>query len=127
LSVSPLVSIVIPNYNHEKYLGKRIESVLNQTFQNFEVILLDDCSTDDSFSLLKELEDHPKVTHLIINEANSGSPFKQWSKGIALAKGQYVWIAESDDWAEKTFLEESVRIISRDKKIGVVSHKSFYL
>lgn len=95
--MSSLVSIIIPNYNHAAFLQQRLNSVFQQTYQNFEVILLDDASTDASVAILNEYKDHPKVSHLVINERNSGSPFKQWQKGIALAKGEYVWIAESDD------------------------------
>ena len=104
----PLVSVIIPNYNHEKFLQQRIDSVLNQTFQDFEVILLDDSSIDESLEILNKYENHPKVSHLIINKMNSCNPFKQWEKGIKLAKGDFIWIAESDDFAENCFLEENV-------------------
>jgi len=100
-----LVSIIIPNYNHAAFLQQRLESVFHQTYQNFEVILLDDASTDASVEILKKYQYHPKVAHFIINETNSGSPFKQWQKGISLAKGEYIWIAESDDYCEPDFLE----------------------
>ncbi len=105
------VSIIVPNYNHAPYLHKRLESVFNQSYQDFEVILLDDCSTDNSVKILEKYANHPKVSHFIINEENSGSPFKQWRKGVALAEGEYIWIAESDDWAEPTFLEELVPML----------------
>ena len=101
----PLVSIIIPNYNHALFLKQRIDTILNQTFQDFEIILLDDASTDGSLEILKSYKNHPKVAHLILNETNSGSPFKQWQKGINLAKGQYLWIAESDDYSDVSFLE----------------------
>ena len=94
---SPLISIIVPNYNHEKYLKQRLESVFNQTYSNFEVILLDDCSTDSSLNILAEYIKNSKVSHCIFNEANSGNTFIQWNKGISLAKGDYIWIAESDD------------------------------
>lgn len=102
------ISIIIPNYNHAAFLKKRIDSVLNQSYQNFEVILLDDCSTDDSVSILNNYKNHPKVSHCIFNEENSGSPFKQWKTGIELAKGNYIWIAESDDYCQPSFLETLV-------------------
>lgn len=104
--MAPKVSIIIPNYNHKPYLQKRLETVFGQTFQDFEVILLDDASTDGSSTILEAYGNHPKVAHLIINSQNSGSPFKQWQKGIALAKGKYIWIAESDDYCELNFLEK---------------------
>lgn len=104
----PKVSVIVPNYNHEAFLAQRIDSILNQTYQDFELILIDDCSTDNSRDVLSLYKEHPKVTHLIFNETNSGSPFKQWNKGIQLARGEYIWIAESDDWAEKELLETLV-------------------
>lgn len=100
------VSILIPNYNHSKYLNQRIDSILNQTFQDFELIILDDQSTDDSKRVIESYRNHPKVTLIMYNEANSGSTFKQWDKGIYLAKSDWVWIAESDDWCEPTLLAE---------------------
>lgn len=113
----PKVSIIIPNYNHASYLRQRLDSIFFQTFQDFEVILLDDCSVDNSIEILKEYSINLKVSHFIINEINSGSPFKQWKKGIELAKGEYIWIAESDDWCELNLLEELVSGMLKDEKI----------
>src|ERR1019366_3980250 len=101
----PKVSIVVPNYNHARFLRRRVESVLRQTFQDFEVILLDDGSTDDSESILSQYGGDPRV-RIEFNEVNSGSPFKQWNKGVGLARGEYVWIAESDDYADERLLEK---------------------
>lgn len=103
-----LISVIIPNYNHAPYLPARVESVLAQTYPHLEVILLDDCSTDDSAAVLARYAGHEKVRHLVVNEQNSGSPFKQWAKGIALARGEWIWIAESDDWCEPTLLQALV-------------------
>lgn len=102
----PKVSIIVPNYNHAKYLTKRLDSIFNQTFHDFEVILLDDCSIDNSLEILNNYAKNSKVTHFVINKSNSGSPFKQWKRGIELAKGEFIWIAESDDWCEPEFLSE---------------------
>jgi len=89
----PNVTVIVPNYNHARFLRQRLDSILTQTYQDFELILLDDCSTDDSRTILKEYAADPRV-RLELNEANSGSPFKQWNKGVQLAQGKYVWIAE---------------------------------
>lgn len=102
---TPLVSVVIPNYNYADYLPARIDSVLNQTFADFEVILLDDASTDGSAAVMEAWRGHPKVSLIDVNERNSGSPFRQWMKGIGLARGKYVWVAEADDLADSGFLE----------------------
>lgn len=99
------VSVIIPNYNHAPFLERRIQSVFDQTFQNFEIILLDDCSTDESRTIIEKYRAHPKVSNIIYNETNGGSPFAQWLKGIQAAKRELIWIAESDDWCEKNFLE----------------------
>jgi glycosyltransferase involved in cell wall biosynthesis len=116
----PHVSVIVPNYNHAPYLKLRIDSILSQTFRDFELILLDDCSTDHSKEVLLSYKDHPKVTHLVFNEENSGSTFKQWEKGIELATGEYIWIAESDDWAEANFLEQIITAIGTNDTIGLV-------
>lgn len=100
----PTVSVIVPNYNHASFLGQRIDSILGQTFQDFELILLDDSSTDGSWGILEDYRNNPHVSHLIQNESNSGSAFRQWKKGIELAQGKWIWIAESDDYAEPSFL-----------------------
>jgi glycosyltransferase involved in cell wall biosynthesis len=102
---NPKVSVVVPNYNHARFLPKRIDSILGQTLQDFELILLDDCSTDESKSILDRYADSPRV-RTEFNAINSGSPFRQWNKGVRLARGEYVWIAESDDYADERFLEK---------------------
>ena len=102
---NPLVSVIVPNYNYARYLEQRIESIINQTYPNFEIILLDDKSTDDSVDIINKYRDHEKIKKIIINEENSGSPFIQWEKGIREAEGNIIWIAESDDYCAQNFLE----------------------
>ena len=116
----PQVSVIVPNYNHAPYLRQRLDSIFNQTFQDFEVIILDDCSTDNSKEIIEEYRNKPQVSHIIYNETNSGSPFKQWAKGFDLAQGDYIWIAESDDWAESFFLDNSVNILKKDPSLSFV-------
>lgn len=103
-SYKPLVSVIIPNYNHAPFLKERIDSVLNQTYKNIEVILLDDCSSDNSREIIESYRGHEKISHIEYNTTNSGSTFKQWEKGINIAKGEWIWIAESDDVAHNNFL-----------------------
>lgn len=113
----PFVSIIVPNFNHEMYLKERLDSIFDQSFTDYEVILLDDASTDGSVVVLDLYKGHPKVSHFIVNAHNSGSPFKQWQKGIDLARGEYIWIAESDDYCEPTFLEKLLD--GMDSKTGL--------
>lgn len=104
----PLISIIVPNYNYSEFLDGRFCSIFAQTYDNYEVIILDDCSSDDSLKVIDKYKDNKKVSKVIINEINSGSPFKQWEKGINNAAGEIIWIAESDDLCEPTFLETLV-------------------
>lgn len=102
------VSVIVPNYNHAKFLTQRMETILAQTFRDFEVIILDDNSTDNSRELIEQYRGHEKVSYIIFNEQNSGSTFHQWKKGIATSSGKYIWIAESDDFCDVNFLETAV-------------------
>ena len=112
--INPLVSVIIPNYNHARYLDERIQSVLNQTYQNFEVIILDDKSTDNSVEVINKYKDNPHITNIVVNKENSGSTFKQWHKGFELAKGDLIWIAESDDKCEKELLSTLIEFFEKD-------------
>lgn len=116
----PTISIIIPNYNHAKFLKQRIDSVLNQTYKNFELILLDDHSTDNSKDILLSYKDNPQVSHIILNEENSGSPFKQWHKGFSVATGDFIWIAESDDYCDNIFLEKVISLINKYDSVSIV-------
>lgn len=115
----PKVSILIPNYNHEQYLPTRITSVLTQTFTDFELLLMDDCSMDGSRAVLEAYASKDLRIRLSFNKQNSGSTFRQWEKGLAQARGKYIWIAESDDFAEPTFLSELVTLLEADDTIAL--------
>ncbi len=112
----PTVSVIVPNYNHAKFLRQRIETILAQAYQDFELILLDDCSKDESREILREYAGDRRV-RIEFNEVNSGTGYKQWNKGVRMAQGKYVWIAESDDYAEPRLLERLVRVLEEDRGI----------
>ena len=114
-----LISVLIPNFNHARFLQKRIDSVLAQDYENFEVIILDDASTDNSVEIIEAYRQHPRVSHVIYNSQNSGSAFKQWQRGLTVASGQYVWIAESDDWASHNFLSTLSTALHKNINIGI--------
>ncbi len=115
----PVVSVIIPNYNYAKYLNQRIDSVLSQTFKDLEIIILDDCSQDNSVQVIEEYRSNPLVSHIVFNETNSGSTFKQWRKGFELARGEFIWIAEADDYAAPTLLEKLLDFMRKDTSIKV--------
>ncbi len=103
---TPQVTVIVPNYNHALFLRQRLDSIYGQSYRNFRVILLDDCSNDESRTILEEYaRKYPEQTKLIVNTVNGGSVFAQWRKGIQSAQSGFIWIAESDDFAEPEFLE----------------------
>lgn len=122
----PLVSVIVPNYNHAPYLKERLDSIYQQTYQNIEVILLDDFSSDNSVEVLKQYaRKYPHNTRLIVNEENSGKVFRQWNKGLSLAKGELIWIAESDDYCDVNFLDEVVKAFVYQSVMLSFAHSVF--
>ncbi len=115
--MAPIVSVIVPNYNHSHFLKERLESIIHQTYTNFEIIILDDASTDLSNIVLERYKNNLKVVQTIYNSENSGSPFLQWKKGIELAQGKYIWIAESDDIARLNFLETLIFILESSPQL----------
>ena len=106
---APRVSVIVPNYNYARYLPDRLRSILEQDWQIYELIVLDDASTDGSGDwLAAELPALFPEARLIRNETNSGSVFAQWRKGVAAARGDLVWIAEADDGSDPEFLGRMV-------------------
>jgi glycosyltransferase involved in cell wall biosynthesis len=113
------VSVIIPNYNHARFLAKRIESVLQQTFPDIEIIILDDCSTDNSRDIIVQYAATDSRIRYYFNDSNTGNTFKQWNKGVRLAKGKYIWIAESDDYAHPDFLSTMIKILETHPSVGL--------
>ena len=120
----PKVSVITPNYNHARYLHQRLDSILNQTFQDFEFLILDDASTDNSREVIESYTKDPRVK-TTFNAENNGSPFKQWNLGLSQAKGEYVWFAESDDYADRTLLETLVDRLDRHPNVGLAVCQSW--
>lgn len=116
------VSVVIPNYNYENFLNERVYSILNQNYKIHELIILDDKSKDNSVLKINEIKDLLKDyldIKVVINEENSGTPFKQWLKGFSYATGDYVWIAEADDYCQKNLLKNLIKPIFKNKNIYI--------
>lgn len=117
------VSVVIPNYNYENYIIERIDSVLKQTYPIYELIILDDKSTDNSIEVIKnKLEKVKKeypdlIVKFLPNKTNSGNVFKQWNKTFEKSTGDYLWIAEADDSCSNYFLENIMKPFDDEKVI----------
>ena len=121
---APKVSVIVPNYNHAPYLRQRLDSILNQTFRDFEMIVLDDASTDNSREIIQDYVHHPSV-RCLFNETRNGSAFKQWQRGLENARGEYIWFAESDDCASPHFLNKLLPILENDRSLGLVYCQSY--
>ena len=104
----PAVSVIIPVYNAEEYIGECLESILTQTFQDFEVIAVDDCSTDSSPDIIRSYkENFGERMILTKTKKNSGNAgYTARNKGFRFARGEYVFFVDADDFLTKTALEE---------------------
>lgn len=114
------VSVIIPNYNYARYITERIDSIIFQTYPIYELIILDDCSTDNSVEIIKKKIESLQVdfpVSLIENEHNSGNVFAQWKKAFSVAGGDYVWIAEADDSSNARFLETVMKAFDDEKVV----------
>ncbi len=101
----PRVSAIVPNYNYAHYLKQRIDSVLDQSYPLYELIVIDDASSDNSVEVIESCFQQTTIdTRLVKNTQNSGSVFKQWQKAAELAQGDIIWIAEADDDADPQFI-----------------------
>lgn len=119
LDHTPRVSAIVPNYNHARFLEQRIDSILAQTYDNIEILILDDCSTDDSRPVIERYcAEYPDRIRALFNDENSGNVFRQWRQGIENSAGEFVWICESDDFCEPDFLESLVKHF-KDRSVNV--------
>jgi glycosyltransferase involved in cell wall biosynthesis len=110
---NPLVSVIIPCHNYGKYLGEAIDSVLNQTYKNLEIIIINDGSTDDTDSVAKKYEkDYPTVRY--VSQKNLGI-VKTRNTGISQAKGDYMIQLDADDWLDKDYIEKTLQAAQSSK------------
>ncbi|MBL78499.1 MAG: glycosyl transferase [Nitrosomonadaceae bacterium] len=116
----PVFSVVVPTYNRAEKVCRAIKSVLNQSFSDFEILVMDDGSTDNTCEVVKELAD-PRIKYEWAK--NFGGPAAPRNRGISLAKGKYIAFLDSDDWWIPTKLEESLAIL--DQGFDLVYHDLF--
>lgn len=116
-----LISIIIPTYNHGRFLDQALKSIINQTYKNWEVIIIDNHSTDNTTKIVESFKD-PKITYFKIH--NNGIIAKSRNAGISAANGEWIAFLDSDDWwannkLEKcsSFLGEKVDLVYHDLKI----------
>ena len=121
--VNSLISIIVPVYNVQEYLPKCLDSIINQTYKNLEIILVDDGSTDNSGKLCDEYAERDKRIK-IIHQKNSGQANAR-NKGIKESKGKYIAFVDSDDWIDEDFIETLEKYISNDN-IVCCGYKEIY-
>lgn len=113
--MNPKLTVITPVYNAEEFLGETIESVLNQTYENFEYLLIDDCSTDSSAAIVKRYEEKDaRIKYIKLNE-NSGAAVAR-NKGLKKARGRYVAFVDSDDIWYPEKLEKQLAFMQENNR-----------
>lgn len=117
MTVPGLVTVIVASYNHAAYLTQRMESLINQTYQHIEIIVIDDCSPDNSVKILRSYESYPKV-RLVIREKNGG-----WvtvsNQGVDMASGEFVIFANCDDDCDPRMIERLVDAMKTNPSAGI--------
>ena len=114
----PKVSVVIPCYNHGQYLDEAVDSILKQTYQDFEIIIVNDGSTDPL--TIEKLRAYRKPKTTVIHTENGG-PSAARNTGIRTASGEYILTLDADDWFEETFVKKATSVLEQSPEIGVVT------
>jgi glycosyltransferase involved in cell wall biosynthesis len=124
--MSPKVSLIVPNYNYARYLDERITSLLDQTFGDFELIIVDDASTDGSRHVIDGYRRDPRVRTRWF-DVNSGRTYQRWNDGASMARGAYLMFAGADDSCAPTLLETLVRTLEAHPDVGVVYSRAWMI
>lgn len=112
----PLVSVIMPSYNHAKYLPEAIDSVLNQSFGNFELIIIDDASVDASKNVISTYKTKDQRIKAFFHEKNMGISYTM-NEAISKARGKYIALISSDDMWHENKLESQINILSKNEEI----------
>lgn len=120
------VSVIVPSYNYERFLDARLQSIVDQTYQDLEVIVIDDASTDDSRSVIERYSHDPRV-RAIYCEANSGSVYQRWNEAALMARGRYLWFAGADDYCTPDLLEELLKCFEGQPTVGIAFAQSWFV
>lgn len=117
--MNPTVSVIVPNYNREKYIEPSIESILYQTFQDIEIIIINEAFPDNSCQIVEQYCGYPKVSQIIFNEKNSNFNFFLWNKRFDLDQGKYIWIAHFNDIVILEFLSILVTKLEENPSVNL--------
>jgi glycosyltransferase involved in cell wall biosynthesis len=114
---NPTISVIMPCYNQGQYVDEAVESILSQTYQSFEIIIINDGSTDEETNSILRHYQKPKVT--VLHTQNQG-PASARNTGVHQAKGQYILPLDADDRVGATYLEQAVKILDDNPNVGIV-------
>lgn len=118
MKTNPLVSVVMPTYNAELHIKKACESILNQTYKNIELIIVEDGSIDNTFNIIKDLQSIDNRIKLVNNKKNLGVT-KSLNKALKLAKGKYIVRMDSDDWSYPKRIKLQVNLMEQNPDVVV--------
>lgn len=122
--MTPLVSIIVPVYNVEKYVSDCIESIIKQTYSNIEIIIINDGSTDDSYNVCQKYAELDSRM-IVINKKNEGVSIAR-NIGLDNASGEWIMFVDSDDWIEIDTVEQLIAEVERNQRIGLVMGNYYY-
>jgi len=126
ISAKPgLVSVVVASYNHAEFLERRMESLINQTYQDMEILVIDDCSSDNSVEILRKYESHPKVK-LVLRENNGGWVIVS-NQGVEMSSGEFVIFANCDDDCEPRMIERLAAAMNIHPSAGIAFCRSLFV
>ena len=114
----PTVSIIMPNYNHARFLPVALQAILSQTWRPLEVLVLDDGSTDNSVEVIEQFAKQDSIIRLIRNNGNRGVAYSL-DRGVALASGEYLLFSAADDYLMPHFLERSLSLLGQYPEAGL--------
>lgn len=123
--MKPLISVIIPVYNVEKYLHKALESVVNQTYKDLEIICIDDCSKDSSMQILNEFAQKDDRIIIVKNTENKGVGYSR-NTGLQISQGEYIHFFDSDDWLELDLYQKAISLLEEDTEIFSFNHNTFF-
>jgi glycosyltransferase involved in cell wall biosynthesis len=120
---NPLITVILPCYNAENFIYDALQSVINQSYKNLEILLIDDGSTDSSISKISSLIEMDNRINIITNEVNLGL-IKTLNKGVSLAKGNFIARMDADDLSENTRIEKQLKVFLEDVTIDILGTKA---
>ena len=122
---NPKISVIVAVYNTQDYIDKCLDSLVNQSYENIEIIVIEDCSTDNSKEVLKKYENNKKCI-ISYNEKNSGLSYSR-NKGMKLSTGDYLGFIDSDDYVDEYYFEKLMNaIINNQAEVAVCDMKLVY-